>query len=252
MIDEDKIIDYVMDELDETERDVVAAALEKDGQLQETAEKYQQIKSGFRAKRVSKLMDQINAYEDSATSASHSDQNLEQLSPNRKNRLLQLVLLAFITLSIAFFYGRTNYSDVALAKKYFLMPADPSVAGGQEVSIFLSGIEAFFNDQDYSRAVSLFTSLPESNVYSRQARYFQAHANFLSHDYEKALAEFNQLASQVENYLPEQQRRIKWNELVSSLANGKDISPLSSQWAESTEGQALERDLESIWRKIFY
>ncbi|GJM35862.1 MAG: hypothetical protein DHS20C18_48630 [Saprospiraceae bacterium] len=252
MIDEDKIIAYVLDELDETERQVVAVAIEKDEQLQQIAEHYQKIKQGFRAKRVNNLAEQIAAYEDalSPTSPKPDEQPKKRKKNTRRNGFTGFLILAVLGLVVAFFYGKSNYSNTALAQKYFLMPADPSVAGNQDATTFASGIEAFFNNQNYEQAASLFSSIADSSDYAIQAQYFTAHADFLNHNYEKALTEFTQLSGQKDNYPPDQQQRIEWNTMISRLAKGEEISSLPSQWSESPQGQALNRDLRSVWRKV--
>ena len=255
MIDEDKIIAYILDELDETERQEVAAALEKDEQLRQTAEHYQKIKRSLRAKRVENLSEQIAAYE-TTLSASANHPPDQQSSKSKKNGrrygLFGLFFLIGLLFSICFFYGKSHYSNTALAQKYFLLPADPSVAGNQEASIFSSAVEAFFSEKDYPKAAALFTSIPAASDYAQPARYFAAHAQFLQGDYDQALTDFTALSNQKREYPPDQQQRIEWNEMISRLATGAPVASLPESWLSTPTGQALDRDLRSVWRKFLH
>jgi len=255
MIDEDKIIAFILDELDETERQEVAHAIAQDKQLQETADKYRTIKKGFRAKRVSHLAAQIAAYESSLPPISADNENSKNKeSGKNKGRFGYTAILVFSILIIAMatFYGKTTYSNTTLAQKHFWMPADPAVAGQQDENNFTSAIDVFFARKDYKSAAALFAAIPGESPYAPAAQYYKAHANFLIKNYDKALIEFESLSKQKNDYSPNQQRRIEWNTMISRLAKGGNIDPIVSEWRESAQGKPLAKDLDSIWRKLLH
>lgn len=250
MIDEAKILAYLSNELDEEEQQAVAAAIEQDATLQQIVEEHRQIQQGFRAKRVAGLTERIEAYESSLPAPEDAASRTKPANgkPNGRWWLTGFLVVSLLVMTGIFIYGKTQYSNVKIAQRHFLMPNDPSVAGNQEATTFLAGLEAFFNDQDYQRAGELFASIPRASSYAPPSWYFLAHTDFLRGEYTAARAGFAFLSEQLGRYPSEQQRRIQWNAWISRLAAGEDIT-LPPDVANTPEGQALSKDLQSVWRR---
>ncbi len=255
MIDEDKIIAYILDELDEKARQEVANAIEHDQQLQKTVDQYQKIKAGFRAKRVKALAEKIADYESTLSPIPHDPaQTTTQKSKKNKGRLgftsiLVVTLLALAT--GALIYGNLTYSNTALAKKHFWMPIDPAIAGTQDENTFNTALDLFFNNKSYTQAANLFASLPGESPFAAQSQYYEAHANFLAKNYEEALSQFQALNKTEDVYSPNEKKRIAWNNMVAQLQAGQSIS-VQNTWVDTERGQALADDLSSFWRKLFH
>lgn len=254
MIDEDKIIAYLLNELDEPEHEAMTARIREDDSLQQTVEAYRRMLGGFRAKRVEKLAKSIATYESTLSTPEEASDR----APGKKGRfsgrslMIGLLILAGVALLSGFLYSSSYYSDEALARRHFLMPADPAVAGDQQATTFLEAVEVFFNAQDYERAGALLATIPANSPYFSQALYLMAHADFLRGAYPGARAGFAFLSQRSDQYSPEQQRRIAWNALISRLAVGEDIGSQLGQWADTPQGQALQADLDSFWRGLFH
>lgn len=256
MIDEDKIIAYILDELDETARQEVADAIEQDQQLQKTVDQYQKIKAGFRAKRVKSLTEKIADYESTLPPIPHNPTTTTS-KKNKKNRgkfgLPSILVAAILILAVGvLIYGNVTYSNAALAKKHFWMPIDPATAGTQDENTLNTALDLFFTDKSYSEAADLFASIPSESPFTARAQYYEAHANFLAKNYDEALSQFESLAKTEDVYSPNEKRRIEWNRMVTLLQANQPIASMQNTWLETDRGRALAEDLSSFWRKLFH
>lgn len=254
MMDEDKIIAYILDELDETAHQEVANAIEQDQQLQETVEQYQRIKAGFRAKRVKALAEKIADYESTLPPVPHDPPTTTSKKKNGGRFGLTSILVASILALAAgaLMYGNVTYSNTALAKKHFWMPIDPATAGTQDENTFNTALDLFFTNKSYDEAANLFASIPNESPFTARAQYYEAHANFLAKNYDEALSQFESLAKTKDVYSPNENRRIEWNRMVNQLQAGQPITSIQDNWLDTDRGQALAKDLSSFWRKLFH
>lgn len=244
---EEQIQAYVFGELSPGEAEAVARAIREDESLQALEQHYRQIYAGLRAERISNLASEVLAFDQTLNHSKQTGRNDKQ---SGRGRWLFLGFMALMVIISGLFYGRSQYTDVALATTHFILPQDPRVAGStQENQLYQEALELFFNDKNYPVATENLEQLAENAPdYRTSAVYLNAHALFLAGTYSVAEENFSQLINNQADYPRPQQSIIRWNAMMTRLAVGQTISPSEEEWPESFPVEKLEDDLDSWFR----
>ena len=242
-MNEEKIQDYVMGTLPAGEVTAVAAAIAKDPELAKLAEQHSIILSALRQQRAQRIAEELNTLE-------------EQLPPPPSSppkgggnlRWILSIALLLIVLAGGAAYQSAQFTDAALAERYFELPLDPRIAGTTEdEAAYYLAIESFFAG-DYAEAQAGFSSLRESEFYATEARFYLAHAAHLNGDFTEADAAFAATIADP-NLLPENLQVAQWNEMINDLRRGEDVSESIRQFSSTAfQLEALQEDLSSWWR----
>ncbi len=162
-----------------------------------------------------------------------------------------------------FLYARLNFTDQALLGRYYQPATSNTIAGGNANAdrFFQEGLNAFFQEQDYERAVDLFGKVPANSGLYKASQYYLAHSEFRTGNYFASSLHFSFLleASELPAFID--RNELLWNFLLTRLAAGDSYlalrplfrqllnSPTASPELREKAGK-LEKDLNSLWREM--
>ncbi len=95
--------------------------------MQELELHYRQIYAGLRAERIAALQAEILAFDQTKVKQHHRSQLNQKKS---KGNWLWVVLVALVIVVVGLFYGRSQYTDTAIANHYFISDRPPN--GGKQ------------------------------------------------------------------------------------------------------------------------
>lgn len=157
------------------------------------------------------------------------------------------------------FFMVNSHTTSNLTQKYYQTASSGQVRGINEAGAkaFQEGLTAFFKENNFSSAISLFEQVPETDSNYIPSRYYLGHSYLKVKSYESALNEFDFLLSK--ESLPEYMSRdeLKFNRILaltnipdSETEVRKGLEELISGNNEAYRQKAkeLEDDLNSFWK----
>lgn len=237
-ISEEQVWAYLNGELDEETAKDVARAIAEDAALQQIADDYEVLLKGLRQKRT-------NAYAAEAMEVIETVDTPQKPSSRRSWWLI--IAAAFLIGSIAWVVSRPAPPEPEdIAKEFFRLPADPSVAGGTASDNFNAGLDAFFSAQDYDAAIQNWSTILSDSLYGNSASYYLGHAYFLHQEYDNAFDQLQNSVTQEALFSPAELADLRWNILITRLARGEDISAEVTTLPSSPEREALLEALDKL------
>lgn len=212
--EEEKIVAYLLGELPVEEEAAVRDAINKDPQLQTAVADYQRLLTGFRQERVQRYANEV-LEETPPDNSSHG---------NRKPWLWLILIGVIIVSGITWSLQFSSKTSEQLAQEYFILPADPTVAGqNNSRATYQEGINAFFRERDYFTAATAFARLQGDSLLGQRALFYLGHTRFLTQDYERAETLLSTSLSQGGDFSRFEQQDLAWNILMARLAQGENI-----------------------------
>lgn len=183
---------------------------------------------------------------------------IRQLGSSTKRRYNALAIAASITLAVGIFGWWTiqqqfNSESLALNNFEFDMSNSLRSTDEQPLNKIDEGLSAF-QDGKYELAIESFTAAEiQNDSFASTIAYYLGQTYFKKEQYDLASAQFQKvvLANDVRF-----KDSAEWYEVLSDLANNKDVTAEVAAIAEnenhvfSEQAKTLQSKLNSIWRKI--
>lgn len=132
------------------------------------------------------------------------------------------LILVLVAVGLTYWYAITNYTDHQLATHYYTpYVVDPTTQGQREEQILDMALAAY-NNQDYSRALDLLTSLPENINEYWQVQLLIGNVWLMLDQPKKAIPIFDNISKESELY----KESAKW---YLALAYLKNEDPANAQ-----------------------
>lgn len=264
-----QIIDFLNGRLPPEEEARFRQMLHEDEDLQLEVQEYEKMLKGLRQQQHEHLGERISVIrkqlpklteddlidlegDPSGAKSRHTKGNLTAIFRNMSRRQwIRTVAAAVVLLVISLAVISSNFSNHSLADEYFKTPSDPRIAGSSTSLTLLQGYEQFYDRQDYQAALSIFESIPEDDVYSDLADYFEAQSYFKLGHYLKARTLLDEMIRSETYPGITDLNQLRWNRMLCDLAMAQpDWARSFSSFPFEGEKDALRKDLNSIWRKI--
>lgn len=269
---------YLDEELSAEERTEFESALAQDVQLQEELNTHRlereavllMLQQDFKTKI--KTWRAEESQESTSTTQAEAPKeakvvDLQKKTPAKRVSLIRrLSIAASLLLLIGFgasIWNGQNYSNSALADNYYML-ADTGGDKGGTASVeadFQTGLTAFVNEKNYTRAIAAFEKIPTNSPQYIEAQYYLGHAFYLSKNYNEAAKKFEMVLSN--DSLPAflNRNKIEWNQILALLAAGQTDATFEQKLNKiATDGQApfkqkaqeLQTEMNSIWRNFSF
>ncbi len=269
---------YLDEELSAEERTEFESALAQDVQLQEELNTHRlereavllMLQQDFKTKI--KTWRAEESQESTSTTQAEAPKeakvvDLQKKTPAKRVSLIRrLSIAASLLLLIGFgasIWNGQNYSNSALADNYYML-ADTGGDKGGTASVeadFQTGLTAFVNEKNYTRAIAAFEKIPTNSPQYIEAQYYLGHAFYQSKNYNEAAKKFEMVLSN--DSLPAflNRTKIEWNQILALLAAGQTDATFEQKLNKiATDGQApfkqkaqeLQTEMNSIWRNFSF
>jgi len=245
---EQQIQAYVMGELPPEEAALVAEAIAQDSSLAALEQEYKTIKEGFRRQRVLALQQKILEYDKTLPPPP---------KPPTSGGWTKGLRFWFVTLAFAMLicggawvlWQMSEYTDEAIAHRYFQNPPDPITANAEDDwLLYLNAAEQYFSG-NFTSAYTSFTELAKGDEFTSNSKLFLPHTSFQLEAHERAAAEFLECLKD-DNFDGSDFKLLRWNQLVNDIALGKDVRSRieAENWPRSFKADGLTTELNSAWR----
>jgi len=179
-----------------------------------------------------------------------------------KKRLAIAAGILFLVLAGLAIWVNQNYTNQALSNQLYANSTLPTVRNEGDADKKLTNALVAFSNKNYKAVLKeLATKSPEDN-YFNEAQYLMAHANWKEKNYQQAATLFESLLSS--SYIPPSidRQELEWNHLLTTLqlqgaeseSFKKEINAIleNSQHGYFTKATELNRQLNSVWRKLTF
>lgn len=169
-------------------------------------------------------------------------------------QLVGMAAALMILLVALIWYGQSNYSNNALAEKYYQSPISSlsRLPTAGFAGNFADGISAFTNE-NWPEAIDNFAKIPASSSQYQEAQFYLGHAYYNIQDYPSALSVFETLEESDNIH----EAAIEWMIILSKLKAGDrkkiileqlDSILKNSNHPYFNNASQLKSNLESFWR----
>lgn len=232
--DEELVEWYLANKLSDDNRQLVDERLEKEEVLAGILKQQSDLQAGFQALKDQTFREQVQKW-GAQDQAAPVEAKVRTLRPVWR-RVVGIAAAALLLVTAGVFWNiQTNYSDEALAAKYYKTPPTGNTMGAGEI----------ITEADYLEAFS------------------DAHRSMQTEDYAAARLLFEQLVTQIPpdsfsaDDLTYYQDNLDWNLVLAMLGQGESGDPLrrrldvilsSPSHTYHTEAKELAEDLDGFWR----
>lgn len=265
------IIDFLSGRLSPEEVETIQEKIKDDEVFRKEVEHYEKLLKGMRQKKLEDSQARIASLKAKLPPIKQSDlikfvekekqdNTVLPKEPNTEPGFLVSFLQQWwfryamplvVVLAVGVIFINKNYSDEALAKKYYLEPGNPTQAGGSSAELMAEAYNAYFEKEDYEEAKRIFSKIPADDPYFLTARLFIAHTQFKLGDYEEAYQIFDQMITNSNYPGITDLNQLRWNRSMCQIALGQTtLEQELEQLPDQAQKPKLRKQSNSIFRRF--